>query len=205
MGKALWRSSNGSLSIQQSRGTASHKHEVASPGSLQRATGSAAPAELCAMCAECRTGTSGTRLPSSGDHVSKKDRFAQEPGVPEVMGQSSGPLSVPVGAEVRPAQQSLWLAAETLETRLRVYGTQCIDSVEWRANRSMNAKVLSPSRLTGSVPADAPQAIAAALGSGAGRAARPARERMAFRLHRTPWVTGEGTGVAGRLAASGGA
>ena len=53
---------------------------------------------LGAMCAECRTGTSGTRLPSSGDHVSKKDRFAQEPGVPEVMGQSSGPLSVPVGA-----------------------------------------------------------------------------------------------------------
>jgi hypothetical protein len=26
---------------------------------------------------------------------------------------------------------------------------------------------------------------------------------MAFRLHRTPWVTGEGTGIAGGLADSG--
>jgi hypothetical protein len=64
--------------------------------------------------------------------------------------------------------------------------------------RYMNAKVLSPSRLTGLSPAAAPTAAVAAERRGVCPAVAPRRGGVAFRFHRMLEVGGKVTGIGGR-------
>ena len=62
----------------------------------------------------------------------------------------------------------------------------------------MNAKVLSPSRLTGRGLASASAAGVAAERGGVRPAMAPRRGGVAFRFHRMPEVGGKVTGIGGR-------
>lgn len=62
----------------------------------------------------------------------------------------------------------------------------------------MNAKVLSPSRLTGRNLAAAPAAAVVAEQGGVCPAVAPRRGGVAFRFHRMLEVGGKGTGIGGR-------
>jgi hypothetical protein len=62
----------------------------------------------------------------------------------------------------------------------------------------MNAKVLSPSRLTGRSLAAAPTAAVAAERRGVCPAVAPRRGGVAFRFHRMLEVGGKATGIGGR-------
>src|ERR1044071_7075077 len=108
MGKALWRSSNGSLSIQQSRGTGSQKQEVASPWSGREPLALLRRPTVLAPCApNVEPRTCGTRLPSSGDHVNESGWFAQGPDDPTALegrfptGQGEAAVQ-PFGGSTRP-------------------------------------------------------------------------------------------------------
>src|ERR1044071_5749445 len=108
MGKALWRSLNRQYSIHWVEAPGAENTKSRLLGLSQRALGSAASVERSgALCAEPRTGTCGTRLPSSGDHVNESGWFAQGPGDPTALearfptGQGEAAVQ-PFGGSTRP-------------------------------------------------------------------------------------------------------
>ena len=86
---------------------------------------------------------------------------------------------------------------ETTETRL--FAFQLVNEFEHRENRqSMNAKVPSPSRLTGRSPEAALAAAVATEQGGVCPAVAPRRGGVAFRFHRMLEVGGKVTDIGGR-------